>query len=104
MIVVLAAAAEGDLERICGYIARNSPQRALSFLGELKQSCLSLADMPAAFPVVPRYSRLGIRRKVHGNYLIFYRVAEQTVEILHILNGAMDYEGVLFPDDDGEIG
>lgn len=29
------------------------------------------------FPLVPRYEGHGIRRRVHGNYLIFYRVAEQ---------------------------
>jgi plasmid stabilization system protein ParE len=34
----------------------------------------------------------GIRRRVHGNYLIFYRVREELVEVVHVLHGARDYE------------
>jgi toxin ParE1/3/4 len=38
-----------------------------------------------------------IRQKVHGNYLIFYRVVTDQVQIIHILHGARDDEGLLFP-------
>lgn len=41
----------------------------------------------------------GVRRRPHGNYLIFYRVTPESVEVLHILHGARDYEAVLFPDE-----
>ncbi len=34
----------------------------------------------------------------HGNYLIFYRVGAETVEILHILYGAMNLGADLFLD------
>jgi plasmid stabilization system protein ParE len=34
---------------------------------------------------------------VHADYLIFYRVGTELVEITHILNGAQDYETLLFP-------
>ena len=47
---------------------------------------------------MPRYEHWGIRRCVHGNYLIFYRVREDAVDIVHVLHGAMDYESMLFPD------
>jgi toxin ParE1/3/4 len=40
-----------------------------------------------------------VRRRVHGNYLIFYRAGAEAVEVLHILHGGMDYERVLFPDE-----
>jgi toxin ParE1/3/4 len=40
----------------------------------------------------------GIRRLCHGNYLIFYRVMEHQVEVLHVLNRARDYEPILFPE------
>ncbi|WP_347968191.1 type II toxin-antitoxin system RelE/ParE family toxin [Mesorhizobium sp. CC13] len=33
-----------------------------------------------------------IRRRVHRDYLIFYRVNAERIEILRILHGAMDYE------------
>lgn len=51
-----------------------------------------------SFPLVPRYEHTGVRRRPHGDYLIFYRVGADTVDILHILNGAQNYEAILFPD------
>ena len=46
-----------------------------------------------------RYEQTGVRRRIYENYLIFYRVTETRVEILHILNGAQDHETILFPQD-----
>ena len=97
MIVELAAAAEADFEAIGDYIAQDNPVRTLSFLRELSRRCMELADMPEAWPIVPRYEHQGIRRRVHGRYLIFYRVAEGRIVVLHVLNGAMDVETTLFP-------
>lgn len=97
MIVFISNAAEADLENIGDYIARENPRRAVSFVRELIGRCLHLSDMPYAFPLVPRYEASGVRRLPHGNYLIFYRVGENRVDILHILNGAQDYEALLFP-------
>jgi plasmid stabilization system protein ParE len=34
---------------------------------------------------------------VHADYLIFYRVGAELVEVIHILHGAQDYEALLFP-------
>ena len=98
MKVVITAEAEADLEAIGDYIARNNPARTLSYARELYQLCLDIADMPQAWPVVPRYEHYGIRRRVHGRYLIFYRIRADRITILHILNGAMDVEAILFPD------
>jgi toxin ParE1/3/4 len=96
MIVDLTAQAEGDLERIGDYIARDNPARAISFIRELRMRCLELADFPRSFPLVPRYEQHRVRHRVHGNYLIFYRVEETRVTVIHVLHGAMDYAGILF--------
>jgi plasmid stabilization system protein ParE len=98
MIVELTAAAEADLEAIGDYMARDNPVRASSFVRQIHRSCLDIADMPEAWPVVPRYEHHGIRRRVHGRYLFFYRVGDGRITILHILNGAMDVEAILFPE------
>ncbi|SCX35860.1 type II toxin-antitoxin system RelE/ParE family toxin [Agrobacterium rosae] len=97
MIVRFTDDAEQDLESIGDYIARDNPLRALSFVQELRIKCTALADMPNGFPLVPRYEKSGIRRRAHGDYLVFYRVEATQVVILHILHGAMDYAGILFP-------
>ncbi|MBB6193177.1 plasmid stabilization system protein ParE [Sphingobium wenxiniae] len=97
MIVHLTAEAEYDLEAIGDYIARDNPARAVSFLHELRAKCLGLADMPERFPLVPRYETAGVRRRVHGDYLIFYRVERDKVVIIHILHGTQNYSAILFP-------
>ena len=45
---------------------------------------------------MPRYERYGIRRCVHGNYLIFYRLQTEQIEVNHVLQGARDIEALLF--------
>lgn len=98
MKVFLSAAALADLEAIGDWIARDNPARAATFVRELRDACEALGLSPERFAHVPRYSHLGIRRRVHGNYLIFYRVEVDMVDVLHILHGARDYEAILFPD------
>lgn len=97
MIVELTAEAEHDLEAIGDYIARDNPRRAISFLQELREKCLALADKPERFPLVPRYETESVRRRSHGNYLIFYRVERAKVVVVHVLHGAQDYTAILFP-------
>ncbi|MGX5831993.1 type II toxin-antitoxin system RelE/ParE family toxin [Mesorhizobium sp. 43Arga] len=96
MKVRFTTEAKADLRQIADYIAKDNPPRALSFVDELEQKCLTLATSPKAFPLVPRYERHEIRRRVHGNYLIFYRVNGEQVVIVHVLHGAMDYADILF--------
>jgi toxin ParE1/3/4 len=96
MKVVITAAAKADLRTIRNFIATENPAPAASFTDELLDHCLRLSEMPLRYPLVPRYERWGIRRSVHGEHLIFYRVADQTVQFIHILQGAQDYESILF--------
>jgi plasmid stabilization system protein ParE len=97
VIVTLTAEAEADLENIGDYIALDNPQRAMSFVRELRARCERLAETPEAFPLVPRYEATGVRRRVHGNFLIFYRVEANAITVVHVLHGAMNYEPLLFP-------
>jgi plasmid stabilization system protein ParE len=90
------AAAEADLEAIGDWIAKDNPARALSFVKELRSACATTLDAPEGYPLVERYKHRGIWRKVHGNYLIFYRIKSDAVEIIHVLHGARDYEPILF--------
>ncbi|AJC17995.1 type II toxin-antitoxin system RelE/ParE family toxin [Pandoraea sputorum] len=99
MIVHLLPEAIVDLENVGDYIALDNPRRAVTFIQELRDKCLSLADMPYAFPIVPRYERFGIRHRIYGNYQIFYRVVEsdERIDIVHILHSARNYAAILFP-------
>lgn len=97
MIVEITAEAVADLEAIGDHIARDNPARAIGSVRELGRSCMELADFPKAWPIVPRYEAEVIRRRVHGRYRVFYRIQGGRVSVLHVLNGAMDFEPVLFP-------
>ena len=99
MKVRFAAEAETDLERIADHIAQDNPERALSFIQELREACAGLAEFPHRFPLVAGYAEFGIRYQVRGNYLIFYRAEAGGVTVLHVLHGAMDYAAIVFPED-----
>lgn len=99
MRIVFADIAEMDLENIGDYIALSNPFRAVSFVREIRAKCLDLAEVPRAFPLLSKHESTGIRRRVHGSYLIFYRIGGDVVEILRILHGATEYERALFPED-----
>ncbi|WEZ82491.1 type II toxin-antitoxin system RelE/ParE family toxin [Rhizobium sp. 32-5/1] len=98
MIVVFTDEAEQDIGRIVDYIAADNPARAMTFARELIDRCEQIADMPQSFPLVPRYRAMGIRRRPSRGYLIFYMIDERTIHIIHVLNGAQDYEAILFPE------
>lgn len=97
MRLVLSRLAETDLEQIADYIALDNPLRAQSCLRDIKERIYRLPATPKAYPLLPRYERSGIRRCVEGQYLIFYRMDDDTLRVLRILHGAMDYEPLLFP-------
>lgn len=97
-IIHFSPKAEVDLETIGDFIARDNPAKALSFIVELRQCCTGIAQTPEAFALVPRYKSTGIRRRVFGAYLIFYRIKQDRIEVVHILHGAMNYEQLLFPE------
>ena len=100
MKVFFAPAAKLDLLSIGEHIGQENPDRAVSFVDEHIDHCYTLAELPRRYPLVPRYEDHGIRRCVHGNYLIFYRVHAELdiVQVIHILHGARDYASLLFPD------
>lgn len=95
--LILTNQAEADLEAIGDHIALDSPFRAVTFIRELRADCLKLRTMPERYPLLQRHRSSGVRHRVHGSYLIFYRVTADAVEILHVLHGAIDYDTVLFP-------
>ncbi len=95
MRLVFSSKARADLINIGDTIALDNPVRALSFVDELQAKCVILTEMPLLYPLIPDYENRNIRRIVYGNYLIFYRVEVETVVILRVLHGAMNYGAVL---------
>ena len=95
MRVTYSARARTDLAEIGEYIARHSAERAESFTAELITACSLIADLPFGYPLLKPQQAASIRRKPHGQYLIFYRVLEGRIDILRILHGARDVDRLL---------
>ncbi len=92
MRIEFAEQAEADFEAIAAFIAQDNVQQALRFVTELREACDSLTTFPRRFPVVLQDKRGEIRKALHGNYLIFFKIEGETIYVIHILHGATDYE------------
>jgi toxin ParE1/3/4 len=98
--VKIMPSAESDLEQIGDWIALGDPRRAITFTDQLRQRCERVGSSPRAYPLIPGHEASGIRRCVYRGYLIFYRVAPELVEVIHVLHGARDVDAILFPDEE----
>jgi addiction module RelE/StbE family toxin len=87
--------ATADLREIGRWIARDNRPRSLTFVGELRERCRAIGSRPRTYPLLQGFESEGIRRCNHRSYLIFYRIEEDKVRILHVMHGARDWAVVL---------
>jgi len=97
MKVRLTPEAEADLEGIGDKIAERNAARAVTYVRELQERCLRIAEFPHAGPPRPQRGE-GIRIAIHGKYVIVYRVRDETVQVLRVVHGARDLDA-LFADE-----
>ena len=93
--------AKADIREAVGYIAKTlrEPDTARAMSERLRETIVSLSNMPERFPLVrDNYlSSLGIRVTSVGNYLIFYVVnqEEHRVDIFRVLYGKRNWIGIV---------
>jgi toxin ParE1/3/4 len=80
-----------DLESIGDWIAQENLARAYSFVRELRNECLSLKDFPERHPVFKNSDVGEVRKKPYGNYVIFYVVQNNILNIARVLHGGRDF-------------
>lgn len=90
MSYVLSAAGERDLMEIVSYIADDNPAAAMRVY----------QDMVARFELLATRPRLGrsrpeiaptLRSLPVGNYVVFYRIERDVVQIARVLHGARNF-------------
>lgn len=86
--------AERDLEAIGDFIAQDNPQRAHTFIAELRKQCVRIAASPKVFRLRPELGN-DIRSCAYGNYVIFFQERPGELCIVRVLHGAMDIESRL---------
>jgi toxin ParE1/3/4 len=85
--------ARQDLRNIGDYIAHDNRQAARQFVTMLRGRCAFLAENPR---VGRERSDLceGLRSFPVQNYVIFYRILDQMVEIVNVIHGSRDIESL----------
>jgi len=86
--------ARADLLDIWNYVADDSPAKADRLLDTINKKCQTLARFPKMGRV---RNELGasLRSFPVGNYVIFYREVSRGIEIIRVLHGARDIEGII---------
>jgi toxin ParE1/3/4 len=90
---IISPSAIRDLEAISDYFAENGLAAGERFLDKFNQKCRYLAQ----FPRIGRsYGHLqaGMRGLLVDDYLIFYQLLDDGIEILRVLRGDRDLESL----------
>lgn len=95
--VKIYPAAEQDLLDIIDYLNTFSPTAALQYYDLLTEKILSLSTLPERCPN-PRDLALkakGYRYLIVENYLVFFKIEQDTVQIHRIIFGTRNYQFLL---------
>ena len=93
MKIKIYESAAADMEEIFAYIHERSPQNARKVIDRFFEKILLLSEYPQS-GVVPKDRGLtarGYRMLISDDYLIFYLVAGDIVQIRRVLHGASRY-------------
>ena len=88
--------AKNDLIQIKRYIARETGSNAIAlrYTEKLRQQCRELAELPGTMGRTRSDLMEGLRSIPHGNYVILFRYRGALVEIVSIIEGHRDIEGL----------
>ncbi len=92
--LVYLAAAERDLLSILEYIARESSSAAIgrTFTERLQGQCAKLASLPGTLGRARPELRPDLRSFPFGNYVIFFRYRDDTLEVVNVLERHRDID------------
>ncbi len=96
--VMWSNVAENDLKDNIEYIATASPSNALKILRNLRQTASSLYTLPERGRIVPELRDNGIlqyRELINHPWRIVYRISENIVYVLAVLDSRQNIEDVL---------
>ena len=89
MQVRLGREAIADISEIGLYIARDNPERAITFTQALRLRCRELGEFPFSAPLRSDFGP-DIRIAPYRGYLLVYVVRADRVEIIRVIHGARD--------------
>jgi len=98
--LVVAPQAESDLDELAEYLGRDDRRLAERFLAAADATFADLTVTPGLgglreFRDVRLQSLRSWRIRGFENWLVFYRVTEEGIEVVRVLHGARDLEALL---------
>lgn len=90
----LTQKAQEDLIEIWVFIAQDDPSAADRHLDRLEEICGLLADSPRIGPARDDI-REGMRYFVVDEYLIFYRIVDESIEVVRVLHGRREIQDLI---------
>ena len=85
----LSPCVPGDLEEIAEYIAQDSPRHAARMLRLLRARIKEIARNPRIYRLRPEIGAEA-RLATLGNYVILFRIRQNTVRIERVVHGSRD--------------
>ena len=79
---------------IADYISQDNPQRAVTFIREIREKIDRIGEQPLLYQLRPEIGE-GARLAVIGRYVILFCILEQTVRIERVVYGGRDLPQLL---------
>ena len=97
---IISLLAKQELKKINRYIARFNSNAARRLINRIKQQCKLLADFPEMGQKCDELEP-DLRSFPVENYIIFYRLIDDGVQIVRVISGYRDLEVIFSQDIDG---
>ena len=97
-VVEWAQPASKDLENIIDYISQDNVDTAISIFEKIKSKCNTLDQFPDRGRIVPELKAHGIlsyRELIISPWRVIYRVSEQKVYVLAVIDSRRNMEDIL---------
>lgn len=93
--LIVSPQAWEDVDEVAAYIEKGSPSSAIRFFDACWETFEQLSEHPGIGPEVEDIDQEwhGLRKwAIHGflNYIVFYRISQDRLEIVHVHHGAQD--------------
>ena len=91
--IVWSPTAYKDIDLIAEYIAKDSLDRATSFIKKIIEQTDKLKSYPKAGRKIPELNDESIREIIYGSYRIMYRLLKNgDIRITGVVHGARDWK------------
>ncbi|MEA5420358.1 type II toxin-antitoxin system RelE/ParE family toxin [Spirulina sp. CCNP1310] len=95
---VISPPAIQDLQAVIDYFAKNNVEAGEKFLEQFTAWCQKLRQFPMIGKPYDGLS-IGLRGVLIGEYILFYQVSEDVIEVVRVVYGKRDLIALFKPDD-----